>query len=386
MYDVVIVGSGYAGSICARVLAEQFGKKVLVLEKRGHIAGNMYDKYDEAGILVHQYGPHISVMNHKKTFDFLSRFTEWISYEHKVNAEIDGKEVPMPINLNSIEILFPEKSENIRNSLIQEYGFGSNVPILEMRNSKSQEIKQLADYIYEKVFLHYTIKMWGLKPDEIDPSVTSRIPVRISYDNRHFLHKYQVMPKMGFTHLFKNMLNHSNINVELNANAVDRISLDFKNNFISIHGKQFEGVLIYTGPLDELCGYQYGLLPYRSLKFEKQTYNQDYIQNTSVLNWPDDRPATRRTEMKRLTGQTLANKTTTITEYPGKYDKLSEEYSEPYYPISEKSCLDIYNKYVEKVKNISNFYFVGRLADYKYYNMEDTILTALDFLENNFKG
>ena len=380
MYDYIVVGAGYAGAICARRIAEELNKKVLLVEKRNHIAGNMYDFYNTDGILVHKYGPHISVMNEKKSFDFLSRFTEWIPYHHTVMAEIDGIEVPLPFNLTSIDLLFDvEKAIQLKEKLIQEYGFGANIPILELRKSDDEQIKQLSDFIYEKVFVHYTMKMWGLTPNEIDPSVTARIPVRLSYDNKHFLHKYQVMPKHGFTSLFEKMLDHPNITIKKNTNILD--ILELSNGEIYLNKELFNGELIYTGALDELFGYEYGILPYRALEFEFETYNKDYIQNSTTLNWPDDRPATRRTEMKRLTGQKMEGKTSTITEFPGEYKKDAEKFNEPYYPIINEECIELYQKYVEKLKHYKQIIIVGRLADYKYYNMEATILRALEVSE-----
>lgn len=378
MYDYVIVGTGYAGAVCARKLAEELDAKILIIDKRENIAGNMFDFYNKDGILVHKFGPHISVMNEKKTFDFLSRFTEWIPYHHTVKAEVDGIQVPLPFNLTSVDLLFDvEKAILLKTKLINAYGFDSNIPILELKTSTDDEIKKLADYIYEKIFVHYTMKMWGLSPDEIDPSVTARIPIRVSYDNKHFLHKYQVMPKEGFTKLFEKMLDHPNITIKLNTNSMDLLKLGKKNEIL-FNGEKFNGKIVYTGALDELFSYKYGTLPYRSLEFEFKTYEKDYIQESTVLNWPDDRPATRRTEMKRLTGQKLDGKTTTIVEYPGAYNKDAEQFCEPYYPIVADEYISQYEKYMNEIKNYPQIYTVGRLADYKYYNMEATILRALE--------
>lgn len=382
-YDFIIVGAGYAGSICARELAERLDKKVLLIDKRDHIAGNMYDYINKDGILIHKYGPHISVMNERRAFDYLSRFTEWIPYLHTVKAEIDGIEVPLPFNLTAIDYLFPvEKSIQIKNALLQAYGEGSNVPILELRKSPVPLIQELAEYVYEKVFVHYTMKMWGLGPEEIDPSVTARIPIRLSYDNKHFLHKYQVMPKYGFTKLFKNMLDHPNITIQLETSADDLLKLNADSKKIFYNGIEYNGKVIYTGALDQLFNYDLGILPYRSLEFEFNTYPETHIQDSSVLNWPDDRPATRRTEMKRLTRQKLPGITSTITEYPGAYNKDGNQFNEPYYPIVNDKCIELYENYKNRLKPFQNIYLVGRLADYKYYNMEATILRALDVANN----
>lgn len=381
-YDYLVVGAGFAGTVMARLIAEQ-NKSVLLVDRRNHIAGNMYDKLDENGILVHQYGPHILVMNEERCFDLLSRFTEWNRYNHFVEAEIDGIEVPLPINLMSIDRLFDaKKAIELKNKLINKYGFGANVPILTLRESEDSAVKEFAEYIYEKVFLHYTMKMWSLSPTEVDPAVTGRIPVRLSYDSRHFLHPYQVMPKHGYTALFNNMLDHSNIRVMLQTDAKDVMIIDSKAGRVNSASSEiaFDKV-IYTGALDELFEYKMGELPYRSLQFKFETYSKDYIQNATVLNWPDDRPATRRTEMKRLTSQKMEGVTTTIVEYPGAYQREGTEFNEPYYPIITEQCRETYEQYLQQALSIKNLIVLGRLADYKYYNMEATIMRALSVFD-----
>lgn len=387
MDDVIVVGAGYAGAVCARRIAEELGKRVLLIEKRSHIAGNMYDAYDAHGILVHQYGPHISVMNEERVFRFLSRFTEWVPYHHTVRAEIDGRKVPLPFNLTSIDLLFPvEEAVALKEKLTAAYGFDANIPILELRRSQDAEVQKLAEYIYEKVFVHYTMKMWGLSPDEIDPAVTARIPVRISYDNKHFLHKYQVMPKDGFTKLFEKLLNHPNITVQLNTDARKVLALEEKNHTVLYQGQRFEGTVVYTGAIDVLLKERYGALPYRSLEFQQETYDKDYMQEETVLNWPDERRATRRTEMKRLTGQKLEGKTTLLTEYPGTYRQGSDRFGEPYYPINREENSLLYEQYAAELSKYRQVLPVGRLADYKYYNMEAVILRAFEVMDQYIAG
>ena len=383
MYDVIVVGAGYAGCIAARLFAEKKDYKVLILEKKDHIGGTIYDYINDDGILVHKYGPHISVMKEKRAYDFLSQYTEWIPYHHYVHAIIDGIEVPLPINFTSIDLLFPlEKAINLKSLLIESYGFGSNVTVLEMLNNTQKDIHDFAEYVFEKVFLHYTMKMWGLTPDQIDPSVTARIPIRLSYDDRHFQHPYQVMPKNGFTSLIKNMIDHKNIDVQLSQNACDRLSFDESSATILFDNQPFKGKIVYTGAIDELFGYQFGTLPYRSLKFEHLTYDKDYIQDSAVQNWPDDRPATRRTEMKRLTQQKMDGKTSVIIEYPGAYKIGDCDFGEPLYPIVQQECIAIHEKYLQKAKQYNNLILIGRLADYRYYNMEATVLRSLDVINN----
>jgi UDP-galactopyranose mutase len=367
------------------LLAEKANKRVLVLDKRTTMAGNMYDYKDKHGIVIHKYGPHIPVMNEKNVYNFLSRFTDWDKYEHHVLAEVDGIEIPLPVNFTSIKKLFPQKTgQEIKDCLTGKYGEGAQIPILTLRNDDNTVIAKFAEFVYKKVFYYYTLKMWGKNPDELDPSVTGRIPVRLSGDNRHFLHTYQVMPKYGYTEFFKNMLNHANIDVRLNTDALDVIKLDYKNNKVLYNGAAFNGKIIYTAPVDELCSYVYGPLPYRSLHFELQTHKQDSVQNSPVLNWPDERPATRRTEMKKLTGQIVPGLSTTITEYPGAYNPDGTLYNEPYYPIIDKENQSLYEKYRVSLKRFDSIFLVGRLAEYRYYNMESVISAAFKLLAEEF--
>ncbi len=382
MYDVIVVGAGYAGCIAARRYAEEKNARVLLIEKKDHIGGTVYDYVNNDGILVHRYGPHISVMKERRAYDFLSRFTQWIPYHHYVHAMIDGKEVPLPINFTSIDLLYPlDEAIHLKNLLTATYGEGSSISVLDLLSSKQPEIYAFASFVYEKVFLHYTIKMWGLAPNEIDPSVTARIPIRLSYDDRHFQHPYQVMPLDGFTRLIENMLDHPNIQVVLNQNACERIHLDKETQEILFDGKRFDGKLVYTGAIDELFGYCFGLLPYRSLKFEHLTYKKDYIQDSAVQNWPDERPSTRRTEMKRLTQQKKEGITSVIIEYPGAYALNDPDFGEPLYPISKQENTVLYKCYEAMAQQYPQLVMIGRLADYKYYNMEATVMRSLQVMD-----
>lgn len=378
--QVLVIGTGFAGSVMARKFAEA-GKKVLMLEKRSHIGGNMYDKKDSNGILVHQYGPHIAHFKDWRTYEYLSNFTEFVPYQHHVRAIIDGKEVPLPFNLNTIDSLFDiVKSAKIKECLIEEFGLGKKVPILELRKSPSKDIRELAEFVYEKVFYHYTKKMWGKSPEEMDPAVTGRVPVSISYDDRYFTDPIQVMPKYGYTKLFRKLLKHSNIRIKLNEDANKRLVL--KDGKIYLDGKIFDGIVIYTGAIDSLFNYKLGHLPYRSLYFKHKTYRVGRLQTSAVLNWPDDRLSTRRTENKLLTCQPdVPNVTSTIVEYPGPYDEKDTKWSEPYYPIITEENNALYSKYLEESKKYPKLVLIGRLAEYKYYDMEPIILAALDKFE-----
>ncbi|AMP19963.1 hypothetical protein AZF37_01085 [endosymbiont 'TC1' of Trimyema compressum] len=382
VYDVIVGGAGYAGSIMARKYAE-LGKKVLLVDRRKHIGGNMYDYKNDSGILIHKYGPHIAYMETDKAYDFLSQFTEWNQYEHRVNVEIQGKEVPLPFNLTGIDIMFDsEKATKLKDILIAQYGMYSKVPILDMLNSDNKDLNELAQFVYDNIFVDYTTKMWGLDPKEISPAVTGRVPVRISYDNRHFTNRIQVMPKHGYTRIFEIMLNHENIDILLGEDVKKVVVLDKNNKTLYYNNQVFNGTYVYTGALDEFLNYEFGELSYRSLEFKIENHNVDKIQETGTLNWPDKRPETRRSEMKTLTSQQdIKGTTVTLTEYPGPCNKYAEHWNEPYYPIPSNENESNYKLYYDELSKIKNLVLVGRLAEYKYYNMEAIILKALELFE-----
>ncbi|UTY39802.1 UDP-galactopyranose mutase [Allocoprobacillus halotolerans] len=375
--DTLIIGSGFAGSVVARVLAEK-GEKVKIIEKRNHIGGNCYDRYDEHGVLIHQYGPHIFHTNNKEVYDFLSRFTKWYDYRHEVAGNVYGKIIPIPFNLNTLMIVFgEEKGERLKQELIDTYGENARVPILELQKSSSPGIQEVAQYVYENIFLKYTMKQWNQKPEEVDQSVTARVPVLISYDNRYFQDTYQGMPKDGYTKLFENMLNHENIDVELNKDAKEDLIFDFENHQIFYQGQLFEGKVIFTGAIDDFFDHCLGRLPYRSLRFEYEHYSQDYYQSHGVVNYTVSEDYTRITEFKYLTGQDIAG-TTIVKEYPEVYH---DETQVPYYAILSPENLKMYQKYVDYVKPFSQFYLLGRLAQYKYYNIDGIVEEALKLVQ-----
>lgn len=375
--DTLIIGSGFAGSVVARVLAEK-GEKVKIIEKRNHIGGNCYDRYDEHGVLIHQYGPHIFHTNNKEVYDFLSRFTKWYDYRHEVAGNVYGKIIPIPFNLNTLMIVFgEEKGERLKQELIDTYGENARVPILELQKSSSPGIQEVAQYVYENIFLKYTMKQWNQKPEEVDQSVTARVPVLISYDNRYFQDTYQGMPKDGYTKLFENMLNHENIDVELNKDAKEDLIFDFENHQIFYQGQLFEGKVIFTGAIDDFFDHCLGRLPYRSLRFEYEHYSQDYYQSHGVVNYTVSEDYTRITEFKYLTGQDIAG-TTIVKEYPEVYH---DETQVPYYAILSPENLKMYQKYVGYVKPFSQFYLLGRLAQYKYYNIDGIVEEALKLVQ-----
>ena len=356
--DTLIIGSGFAGATVARILAER-GEKVKIIEKRPHIGGNCYDEYDEYGILVHKYGPHIFHTNDQDVFEFLSRFTSWYDYQHEVVGNVYGKIIPIPFNLNTLMIVFgEEKGQALKQELIDTYGENARVPILELQKSSSQGIQEVAQYVYENIFLKYTMKQWNQKPEEVDQSVTARVPVLISYDNRYFQDKYQGMPKDGYTKLFERMLDHENIDIELSKDAKEDLTFDFENHKIYYLNQEFKGKIIFTGAIDEFFDNRLGQLPYRSLRFDFEHYPQDYYQSKGVVNYTVSEDYTRITEFKYLTGQ-LCQGTTIIKEYPEVY---KDNRQVPYYAILNPENIMMHQKYVDLMKPFENFYLLGRLA------------------------
>ncbi len=382
-YDAVVVGSGFAGSVVARQLADMAGMNVLVIEKRAHIGGNMYDEYDEAGILVHRYGPHIFHTNSKRVFNYLRQFSGWLGYQHHVLADWYGTYMPVPFNKNSMEIAFgPERAEHLIQKLVDAYGDERKVTINELRESNDAELAEIADFVYKNVFLYYTQKQWGQTPEQVDPSVTARVPVFVSRDDRYFQDAYQGMPIYGYTKLFEDMLGHDDITVCLDTDATGVFDLEFvddsedaKLESISIRGKRFDGPIVYTGPLDELFIGRFGRLPYRSLDFVYETYDEEYKLPCGTVNYTVTEDYTRITEFKHLTGQKAPN-TTIMKEYSRPYEDPDRQI--PYYAILNDENIQHYERYEALTESLPNFHLIGRLAEYKYYNMDKIVENALD--------
>ena len=376
--DYIVVGCGLAGIVMAERIANDLNKKVLIIEQRNHIGGNCYDCYDENGILVHQYGPHIFHTNHKEVLDYLSNYTEWNIYELQLKAKIDGKEVNIPFNLNTMESLLDKDLYNrLSTKIINLFGYDTVIPILKLRENEDKEIRWLADFIYEKVYLNYMKKQWNVKPEELDSSVTERVPIYISKDNRYFKDKYQLMPKNGYTEMFKKMLDNPNIKIMLNTNAFDLIKLDKETKEVKFLDKKFNGKIIYTGEIDVLFDNIYGELPYRSLRFEYKNYFKEYFQDVAVISYPNSYDFTRITESKHMTGQ-IAPTTTVIYEYPQKYERNVKGKDVPYYPIPNSENKEKYEKYKTYSENFKNIVLIGRLAKYLYYNMDQMVKLALE--------
>ena len=352
-FDYLIVGAGFAGSILAERLARGSGKQVLLVDRRPHIGGNAYDHYDDAGILVHKYGPHIFHTNSREVFDYLSRFTEWRQYQHKVLASVDGRLVPVPINLDTINQLYGLRLNSFE---MEQFLAGRAEPRDPIRTSEDVVLSKVGRELYEKFFRGYTRKQWGLDPSELDAQVTARVPTRTNRDDRYFTDAYQAMPRHGFTRLFANLLDHPNIRLLLNT--------DYREVQALIPYRE----LIYTGPVDEFFGFRFGKLPYRCLEFKHETLNQPQHQPVAVVNYPNDYAFTRVTEFKHLTGQEHP-KTSIVYEYP-------QAEGDPYYPIPRSENAEIYRKY-QALAEGSGTHFVGRLATYRYYNMDQVVAQAL---------
>jgi UDP-galactopyranose mutase len=354
MFDYLIVGAGFAGSVLAERLASQAGKHVLVIDRRPHIAGNAYDCYDDAGILVQKYGPHIFHTNSREVFEYLSHFTEWRPYQHRVLAWVDGQLVPIPINLDTINRLYGLALTSFE--LVQFFERVAEKRD-EIRTSEDVIVNKIGRELYEKFFRNYTRKQWDLDPSELDASVTSRVPVRTNRDDRYFTDTYQAMPRHGMTRMFQRMLSHPNIKVMLNA--------DYREVRTLIPHQH----LIYTGPIDEFFDYRFGRLPYRSLEFRFETLNTPQHQPVAVINYPNENLYTRVTEMKHLTGQEHP-KTTLIYEYP-------QAHGDPYYPVQRPENAELYRKYQMLAASTPRVLFVGRLGTYRYYNMDQVSAQAL---------
>lgn len=379
-YDAIVVGSGFAGATIAERLSNILGKKVLVIDKRDHIGGNMYDYIDENGILIHKYGPHLFHTNLDNVYHYLTKFGDWFKYEHRVLGKVKDKLVPIPFNITSIRHSFSEKkADKLIKILEEEFGKDKKIPILELRNHSDKDINELAEFIYENVFLYYTMKQWGQTPEQIDSSVTGRVPVFVSLDDRYFQDKYQFMPLGGYTKIISEMLNNENITIKTGINATNIIKV--KDNKVYINDEAYTGTVIYTGAIDELLDYKYGELPYRTLEFEFETVDKKYFQPVGTVNYPTKEDKfTRITEYKHMTMENCdSNVTTIMREYPTSYSKDSNQ--TPYYPINNSESVELYNRYLDDVKKIPNLYLLGRLAQYKYYNMDLVINEALKLFD-----
>lgn len=366
-HEWIVVGAGLVGCTLAERIASQLDQRVLVIDARDHVGGNTFDEFDDHGVLVHRYGIHAFHTNDESVWNYLSRFTEWRFYEHRVLAEVDGQLVPVPFNLNTLDKLFPpDQAANLRKLLLGAYDAGQEIPILRLRQTRESEIRKLADFVYEKIFSGYTVKQWGLTPEQLGPAVTGRVPIRLSRDDRYFRDRYQAVPAQGYTSMVQRMLSHQKIEIAV------------KTSFASVRDIPSGCRWIYTGPIDSYFGYIYGPLPYRSLRFEFAHNPEEQYQPIAQVNYPNEREYTRIVEHKHITGQ-QAEGTTITREYPQPHQP---GVNEPYYPILRPENLAAYARYAaEAAKLRGAVFFVGRLADYKYYNMDQAVARALSVFE-----
>ncbi len=354
MFDYLIIGAGFAGATIAERLASHAGKKVLICDKRPHIGGNAYDHYDEAGVLVHKYGPHIFHTNSRDVYDYLSRFTKWRSYQHRVLARVDGQLLPIPINLDTVNRLYGTRYTSLQ---LEEFFKRVAEPVAQVKTSEDVIVSRVGRELYEKFFRNYTRKQWGLDPSELDAQVTARVPVRTNRDDRYFTDTYQVMPRNGYTRMFERMLSHPNIKILLNA------------DYREVEGTIPHSEVICTGPIDEFFDYRFGRLPYRSLDFQFETRNVATAQSAPVINYPNENAYTRVTEFKYLTGQEHP-KTTLVYEF-------ATDVGDPYYPVPRPENTALYRRYQELAAATNGVHFLGRLGTYKYYNMDQVVAQAL---------
>jgi UDP-galactopyranose mutase len=354
LFDWLIVGAGFAGSVLAERLASQRDERVLLIDRRPHIGGNAYDRYDDAGVLIHQYGPHIFHTNSEAVFEHLSQFTRWRPYEHRVLANVDGMLVPIPINLDTVNRLY---GLSLNSDQLAEWFASRAEHCEEIKTSEDVVVSTVGRELYEKFFRGYTKKQWGVEPSQLDKSVTARVPTRLNHDDRYFGDEYQFMPLHGYTRMFERMLDHPNINVML------------QTDFEELRNEVFYRRLIFTGPIDEYFNFRFGKLPYRSLRFEHVTLDKRQHQPVAVVNYPQTEAYTRVTEYKHLTGQEHP-KTSLTYEFPS-------DAGDPYYPVPRAENAEIYKRYEKLAIAQRNVWFVGRLATYRYYNMDQVVGQAL---------
>jgi len=372
MFNYIVVGAGLAGSVMAERIATQLNETVLVVDKRNQIAGNCFDEKDDNGIIIHKYGPHLFHTDNEDVWKYLSRFTSWRYYQHRVLAEIDGRKIVIPLNFNSIDDLFSKGvSEKLQESLLSRFQMNSRVSILELKRLQDPNIQLFTDFAYEKVFLNYTMKQWGLKPEQIQPQVTARVPIVIGRDDRYFQDKFQGVPILGYTKMIQNILKHRNIKLLLNTDFKEIAQV--RNNHIYFLGKKFKGKIIYTGAIDELFDYKVGVLPYRSLRIDFHSLPQGLYQNTATVNYPNNYEFTRITEYKHI-HPVSSDKTTISLEYPQQFE---HEKNERFYPVFTEDSKRQYKRYFTYSKRFKNLHLLGRLAEYEYFDMDDVISRAL---------
>lgn len=380
-YDYIIVGAGLSGGILARKLAEEKNKRILIVERRNHIAGNTYDFNDVHGIKIQKYGPHVFHTNCCEVYNYITQYCEPIPYRTKCEAVIDGISTPSPFNFKTIDQFYSDKDATVlKKKLLDYYANRQSVTVVEMLESKDVDIRGFARFLFEKDYKLYTAKQWNMQPEEIDPSVLKRVPIVLSYGDTYFYDKYEFMPKEGFTTLYEKIIAHPNIRVALGVDALKHIIIDEHNREVRYDGKKIN--LIYTGAIDELFNYKFGVLPYRSLYFTFKSEKSESFQNVAIVAYPQEKGYTRITEYTKMPFQMCDGWTNVAYEYPVKYDKHAEIGNEPYYPVLTDESQRMYQQYKEYATNFENLILCGRLADFKYYNMDQVIFRALELYKS----
>ncbi len=381
IYDYVVVGAGLAGGILARQLAENHNKKVLIIERRTHIAGNTFDYDDKRGVKVQKYGPHVFHTNLEEVYNFITRFCTPITYKTKCEAEIDGISTPSPFNFKTIDQFYSkDKAIELKKKLLDYYNNQASITVVEMLEADDDDIRGFAEFLFEKDYKLYTAKQWNLSPEEIDPSVLKRVPIVLSYGDTYFYDKYEFMPQDGFEKMYQRLIDHPNITVKLNMDALNYLVVDEKKKVINFNNEVVK--IIYTGAIDELFGYKFGTLPYRSLYFDFKNVRADSFQKVAIVAYPQADGYTRVTEYTKMPYQSANGWTSIAYEYPVPYNKNAEKGSEPYYPVLTEESQKIYKKYSDYAKQFSNLVLCGRLADFKYYNMDQVISRVLELYKN----
>ena len=376
MKQALVVGCGLSGAVIARELAEN-GYEVKILEKRNHIGGNMYDYVDEHGILVHKYGPHTFHTKKKELYEYMCKYAEWDEYHLTCGAEIDGITTPTPFNYKTIDDFYSKEQADVIKKEIEETFPGKDyATVVEALNSENTTVAGYAQFLFDKDYSLYSAKQWGCKPAEIDPSILKRVPLRFNYNEGYFDDEYQVMPKKSFTTFFENILNHKNIQVELNVDALDHLKIIDNKTYVDEIPVDYP--VIYSGPLDELFDCLYGKLPYRSLCFEWKYEDKDSFQKYPVVAYPQAKDYVRIIEYKKLPIQDVKG-TTYEVEYSLPYKKGQD--NEPYYPLLTGESQENYKKYSDMAKKVQNLFVCGRLGNFKYYNMDQALKNALDVSE-----
>lgn len=381
MDKIVVVGTGFSGSILARKIAEELGKEVLVVEKRPHIAGNMYDEYDEHGILVQKYGPHVIVTNEWTIIEYLSQFTEMIKHTVKELSYIDDQYVRLPFNFESVQqMIGGSKAETLIRKMRAAYTGRDRVPVLELANSEDEDIAAWGNLLFEKSYRTYCAKQWDVPVETLDKTIMNRVPMAMSYDERYMNKDFQYLPKNGFTELFKAMLDHPNITLRLNEDALQHISFDKDNRKVYYDGEPL-ACIVFTGPVDELFNGCYGELPYRSLNIEYDWFPENAIYPEKIISYPQAKGYTRRTEYKFMMYDHSRTEGTTIaTEYPVPYVKGGK--NAPFYPVITDETKRRYEMYKQEAEKYNSIFLCGRLAEFRYYNMDDCILHAFEVFKD----